>query len=106
MSDLVTSTKNQLQRIIPYAKNVLIKIERDHNHYRSKIHVNVPGAVLHADKKAPTVWEAIELSYHAILKQVDKIKAKKQTKRSARVWKWQMPPMPPPQENLSLTDAF
>jgi ribosome-associated translation inhibitor RaiA len=96
MSELVASTKSQIKRIVPYAKDVLIKIERDHELYRSKIHVKIPGTVLHAEKKAPTVWEAVELSYHAILKQIDKIKAKRQKKHIARIWKWQDPHIPPP----------
>ena len=94
MSDLVTTTKGQIQRIVPFAKNVLIKLQREHNLYRSKIHVNVPGAVLHADKKAPTAWEALELSYQAILKQVDRIKSKKERRRMPKVWRWQTPDLP------------
>jgi ribosome-associated translation inhibitor RaiA len=96
MSELVASTKTQIKRIVPYAKDISIKIERDHDLYRSKIHVQIPGTILHAEKKAQTVWEAMELSYHAILKQIDKMKAKKQRKRVPRIWKWQMPIMPPP----------
>lgn len=91
MSQLIASTKNQIKRLAPYAKDVLVKIERDHELYRSKIVVKVPGAVLHAEKKAQTVWEAVDFSYHAIRKQIDKIKSKRQKKHTPRVWKWQVP---------------
>lgn len=80
MSELITSTKSQLKRIVPNAKDILIKIERDHELYRSKIHVNVPGAVIHADKRAETVWEALDCSYQAALKQIERLKSKKQPK--------------------------
>ncbi len=96
MSELVISTKSQIKRIAPNAKDITVKIERDHQFYRSKIHVHMLGTVLHAEKKAQTLWESLELSYHAILKQIDKVKAKKQRRRGPRVWKWQMTTMPPP----------
>ncbi len=96
MSELVASTKSQIRRIVPNAKDIFIKIERDHKLYRSKIHVKIPGTVLHAEKKAQTVWEAVELSYLAILKQIDRIKAKRQKRHMPRVWKWQAPHLPPP----------
>lgn len=81
MTDLISSTKTNLKRIVPNAKDILIKVERDHEQFLSKIHVHVPGKVLHAEKKAATVWEAIDYSYQAVLKQFEKIKTKRQAKR-------------------------
>lgn len=80
MSELISSTKNNLKRIVPNAKDILIKVQRDHELYLSKIHVHVPGKVLHAEKKAETVWEAIDSSYQAVLKQFEKIKTKRRSK--------------------------
>lgn len=84
MTDLISSTKSNLKRIVPNAKDILIKVERDHEQFRSKIHVHVPGKVLHAEKKAETVWEAIDNSYQAVLKQFEKIKTKRQAKRKLK----------------------
>lgn len=77
MTDLISSTKNNLKKKIPQADNILVKIERDHEFFLSKIHVHVPGKVLYATKKAETAWEALENSYHAVLKQINKKKKKK-----------------------------
>ena len=81
MTDLISSTKSNLKRIVPNAKDILIKVERDHEQFLSKIHVQVPGKVLHAEKKAETVWEALDYSYQAVLRQLEKIKTKRQAKR-------------------------
>jgi ribosome-associated translation inhibitor RaiA len=81
MSDLISSTKISLKRIVPNAKDIFIKVERDHEKFLSKIHVDLPGKVLHAEKKAETVWEAIDHSYQAVLKQFKKIRSKQQAKR-------------------------
>ena len=75
MSELITATKSHLKQIIPAAKNIIIKLERDHEQYVSQIHIHMPGSVLHAKKKAPTVWDAIDSSYHAILRQIQKVKS-------------------------------
>jgi ribosomal subunit interface protein len=80
MTELITTTKNHLKRIFPDAKDISIRLERDHEKYLSKIHVQVPGKVIHAEKKAETVWEAIDSSCQAVLKQVEKFR----TKRFAR----------------------
>ncbi len=84
MTDLILSTKSNLKRIVPTAKNILIKVERDHEQFLSKIHVQMPGRVLHAIKKADTVWEAVDDSYQAVLRQFEKIKTKQQTKRKLK----------------------
>ena len=84
MTDLISSTKSNLKRIVPNAKDILIKVERDHEQFLSKIHVHVPGRVLHAEKKAETVWEAIDYSYQAVLKQFEKIKTKQRVKRKLK----------------------
>lgn len=95
MSEIITSTKSHLKQIIPAAKNIIIKLERDHEQYVSKIHIQMPGKVLHAEKKAGTVWEAMESSYHAILKQMQKVKSKKVDKGKLARWKYQLQQIPP-----------
>jgi ribosome-associated translation inhibitor RaiA len=84
MSDLISSIKNNLKKIIPNAKDIFIKVERDHTQFLSKIHVQVPGKILHAEKKAETAWEAIDSSYQAVLKQVEKTKARFRTRRKIK----------------------
>ena len=84
MTDLISSTKSNLKRIVPNAKDILIKVEREHEQFLSKIHVQVPGRVLHAEKKAETIWEAIDSSYQAVLKQIEKIKSKHRVKRKLK----------------------
>lgn len=81
MSELITFTKTNIKRMVPYAKNIEVKVERDHDQFLSKIHVNVPGRALHAEKKAETVWEAIDESFQAIRKQIEKVKTKKLLRR-------------------------
>jgi len=80
-----------------------VKIERDHNLYLSKIHMRLPGMVLHAQKKGQTVWEALNLSYEAIVKQVVKFKMKKRTKKKHIAWRWQKPHWPPPEGGHEFT---
>lgn len=89
MTKLTSLIEGQIKEIAPRAKNIIVKIERDHELYLSKIHMHIPGAVLHAEKKGQTVWEALNSSYEAIVKQVVKLKMKK--KRKHRVWRWQEP---------------
>ncbi len=84
MSELISSTKSNLKRIVPNAKDILIKVERDHHFFLSKIHVHVPGKILHAEKKAETVWEAVDSSYQAVLRQIEKIKNKHREKRKLK----------------------
>ncbi len=84
MTDLISSTECNLKRIVPNAKDIFIKVERDHDYFLSKIHLHVPGKVLHAEKKAETIWEAIDSSYQAVLKQIEKVKAKRQAKRKLK----------------------
>ena len=77
MTNLTSMVEGQIMLIAPNAKNISIKIERDHEQYLSKIHMRMPGIVLHAQKKGQTAWEALNLSYEAIAKQVVKFKMKK-----------------------------
>lgn len=67
--------------MVPNAKDILIRVERDRRKFLSKIHIHVPGKVLHAEKKAETVWEAIDQSYKAVLKQIDRVKKRNHFKR-------------------------
>lgn len=96
MTKLTSLIEGQIKQVAPNAKNIVVKIERDHNLYLSKIHMQLPGMVLYAQKKGQTVWESLNLSYEAIVKQVVKFKMKKLTKRKSRVWRWQGPSGPPP----------
>lgn len=97
MTKLTSLIEGQIKQIAPNAKKIIVKIERDHDLYLSKIHMRLPGIVLHAQKKGQTVWEALNLSYEAIVKQVVKFKMKKRVnvKRRNRIWRWQEPLGPP-----------
>jgi ribosome-associated translation inhibitor RaiA len=95
MTKLTSLIEGQIKQIAPNAKNIIVKIERDHDLYLSKIHIRLPGMVLHAHKKGQTVWEALKLSYEAIVKQLVKFKMKKLVKRRNRIWRWQEPLGPP-----------
>ena len=91
MTKLTSIVENQIKTIAPNAKEIVVKIEKDHGLYLSKIHMRLPGLVLHAQKKGQTVWEAMNSSYEAIAKQVVKFKMKKRVKRKNRIWRWQEP---------------
>jgi ribosome-associated translation inhibitor RaiA len=96
MTKLTTLIEWQIKQIAPNAKDIIIKIERDHKFYLSKIHMRLPGIVFHPQKKGQTVWEALNLSYEAIVKQVIKFKVKKiDNKKKHRIWRWQEPLGPP-----------
>ncbi len=95
MTKLTSLIVGQIKQIAPNARNITVKIERDHDLYLSKIHMQLPGIVLHAQKKGQTVWEAINLTYEAIVKQVVKLKMKKRVKRKKQIWRWQEPLGPP-----------
>lgn len=95
MSELIESTKGHLEQMIPTAKEIKVKLERDHEQYVSKIHIQLPGSVLHAQKKAPTVWEAMDFSYQAILKQLKKLKFKRIAKGKKIKMKHQLQQAPP-----------
>ena len=96
MSELIKMTKNHLRQLVPKASNIEIKIEREHQQYLSKIHIHLPGRVLHAHKRAASVGESLDSTYQAILKQIHKIKSKKQTKGKIRKWIFREPILPPP----------
>lgn len=85
MNDLISETKNNLMKIVPNAKHIFVKIERDRKKFLSKIHVHVPRKVLHAEKKADSAWEALDSTYEAVLKQIDRIKTKRQMKRKMKL---------------------
>lgn len=95
MTKLTSLIEGQIKQIAPNAKNITVKIERDHNQYLSKIQIRLPGLALYAKKKGQTVWEALNSSYEAIAKQVIKFRMKKQVKRKNRIWRWQGPLGPP-----------
>jgi ribosome-associated translation inhibitor RaiA len=91
MTKLTSLIEGQIKQIAPNARNINVKVERDHDLFLSKIHMRLPGMVLHAQKKGQTVWEALNLSYEAIIKQIVKLKMKKFGKRKERIWRWQEP---------------
>ena len=95
MTTLTSIVRCQIKQIAPNAKDIIVKIEHDHGLYLSKIHMRLPGLVLHAQKKGKTVREAMNSSYEAIAKQVIKFKLKKTVKRKNRIWRWQEPLGPP-----------
>ena len=84
MTELITSTKSHLKKVVPNVKEINIRFERDHGKYLSKIHVHIPGRVIHAEKKAETLCEALSSSYQAVLKQVGRFKAKQLVKKKLR----------------------
>lgn len=81
MNDLISETKSNLKRFVPNAKHIFIKVERDRKKFLSKIHVHVPRKILHAEKEADSVWEALDSSYQAVLKQIERMKTKRQAKK-------------------------
>ena len=91
MTKFTSIVEEQIKMIAPNAKDIIVKVEHDHGVYLSKIHMRLPGLVLHAQKKGQTVWEAMNSSYEAIAKQVIKFKMKKRVKRKNRIWRWQEP---------------
>lgn len=95
MSKFLAQIEGQIKQFAPNAKNIIVKIERDHELYRSKIHMQLPGVVIHAQKKGQTMWEALNLAYEAIVKQIVKLKTKKRSLRKNRTWRWQDPLGPP-----------
>lgn len=84
MSDLISSTKKHIKKIAPFARDVVIQMEKDHDKFLSKILVYTPGALLKAEKKAETFWEALDSSYGAVAKQIEKLKSRKKGRRSLR----------------------
>ena len=95
MKKLTSLIQSQLKQFAPNAKNIIVKVERDHDAYLSKIHMQLPGLVLHAQKKGESVWEALHLTSEAIRKQLMKFKLKRCGKRKSQVWRWQEPLVPP-----------
>ncbi len=91
MAKLTSLIEGQIKQIAPNAKDVTVKIKKDHDVYLSKIHVQLPGIVIHAQKKGQTVWESINLAYDAVIKQVVKFKMKRKAKKKHRIWRWQDP---------------
>lgn len=45
MSELISTIKNQLHQMVPNAKTIWIKVERDYQWYLTKTHLHLPGAV-------------------------------------------------------------
>lgn len=86
MSELILSAKKHLKQIIPEAMEIDIKLHRDHEQIVSKVHIHLPGKVLHATKKSLNVREALDSSCEAIIKQMQKFKTKRAPKR--KNWKW------------------
>lgn len=96
MTKLTSLIEEQIRQVAPNAKDIIVKVERNHGQYLSKVHMRLPGTVIHAQKKGQNIWEALILSYEATIKQIGKYKMKKRTKRKHMIWRWQDPLGPPP----------
>lgn len=81
MTEMITSTEKHLKQIVPQAQNIVIKVARDHELFSSKIHMHLPGKVIHAQKKAQTLSEALDSTCDAVLKQIEKNKGRRLRKR-------------------------
>lgn len=84
MSELISTTKTHIKKIAPFARDVVIQMRRENDKFLSKILVYTPGVTLSAKKKADTFWEALEMSYGAVAKQIEKLKGRKNARRSIR----------------------
>jgi len=91
MNKLTTTIEGQIKQLAPKAKNISIRVEKDHDQYLAKIHMRLPGMVLHAQKKGQTMWESLNSSYDAIVKQICKFKMKERMKKKIPVWRWHDP---------------
>lgn len=84
MSELISSTKQHLKKLAPFARDIVIKMERRKGHYLSKIKICSKGATLHAQKSGDSFWEALDSSYGAMVKQIEKLKTRRQSHRFKR----------------------
>lgn len=83
----VFKIKNQIFKILPYAKDVDVKIERmDEDLFQTAIKVEIPHhPPLFAAKSAESLKVCLEKNRQAILKQIDKVKNRRFTKIPVRL---------------------
>lgn len=83
MSKLVEQVKENIRRMDPNIQSVKVKVERSpEGEFVSKFHVHSRHGVLHAVKKAASYRKSVDRSFHAIIKQIQKIKAKRLKRRN------------------------
>ncbi len=90
MSELILTAKNHLKHIMPKALDIDIKVTRDHEFFVSRVHVHLPGGIIHAEKKADNYSEALDEACEAAIRQMQKFKSKRGPKRKEGI-KQQMP---------------
>lgn len=78
--------KNHILKLVPYAKDIDIKIDKSETgDYESLIRVHVPPRKKFiAVKRSESLKVSLEKSRQAILRQVKKLKEKKQSKRTSK----------------------
>lgn len=74
---LVESTREYFKSMYPWIKDVSVVIKRTKDGILSKIHIKMPGKVLHAQKVDATPSKSLDRSRDAIHKQIIKMKAKR-----------------------------
>lgn len=72
MSKFIVETRNYLKKRFPKATVIDIKLSMDRDDYVSAIHVVMPGRIVHAEKKAASVWKALDLAATAAIRQLDR----------------------------------
>lgn len=83
MSLVVELAKEHIAKMDPNVQEVDVRMERSpEGEFVAKIHVRLKDRVLHAVKKSASYRESLDRSCHAILKQMQKIKAKRLKRRN------------------------
>lgn len=86
MSNIIVETKNHILKINPDISDVKISVDKGPGgQFISKIHLRSKAGILHAVKKATSYKESIDRSYHAIIKQMEKLKEKKKSRRQSMI---------------------
>ena len=81
MSHIIEDTRNHIRKIHPQTDSVDIQIRKDRKGlFQSKIHIRTRLGVIHASKCGETYRECLDRSFHAILKQIERIKMKRKSK--------------------------
>lgn len=78
MTKVIQETKEHIKRIFPQTKDLDIKVQRDADgNFVSKIHLRTTSRILHAMKTDPNFRKSLNKTFHAILSQVKKVKARR-----------------------------
>ena len=55
MTKLTSVFEDQIKKFEPSVRDIVVKIVRDHELYSSKIHIRLPGMVIHTNKKGKNI---------------------------------------------------